>query len=93
MNTKQAFQLIDGTFTPAEANHLLGDLVTSKVNYHRMQKYSHGETGSEGVSPSEKKLQHLNELKQQLDEIFTKASTSDQNLCVKGWIEITPAAE
>ena len=70
MNTEQTFQLIDGTFTSSEANHLLGDLVTSKVNYHRMQKYSHGETGSEGVSLSEKKLQHLKELKEQLDENF-----------------------
>lgn len=90
MNRKQTFQLIDGTFSPADANHLLGDLVTSKVNYHRMQTYSHGETVGEGVSPSEKKLLHLKELRQQLEEIFTTAAESNHNLTIKGWIEITP---
>ena len=86
---QQTFQLIDGTFTPAEANHLLGDLVTSKVNYHRMQRYSGVETGRGGVTLSEQKLKHLKELKLQLDEIFTMAAESGQNLQVKGYIEVT----
>lgn len=90
MNNKRTFQLIKGTFTPSEANHVLGALVTSKVNYHNMQKHSHKETTGDGHIPSEERLLALKEMRENLDEIFKQAAESNQNLCVNGWIEVTP---
>lgn len=90
MKNKQTFQLIKGTFTPSEANHVLGALVTSKVKYHNMQKHSHIETTGDGHVPSEERLLALEELRDSLDEIFKQAEESNQKLCVNGWIEITP---
>ncbi|MDP4623893.1 MAG: hypothetical protein NWT08_02020 [Akkermansiaceae bacterium] len=90
MNSKQTFKLIEGTYSPSEANHILGALVKSKVKYHNMLLYSHSETNGEGESPSRKRLEDLKDLKKQLDEIYKQAADSNKQLNINGWIEITP---
>lgn len=90
MKDKQQFQLIDGTFTPAEAARVLHSLVKSKMDYHSMEKFSNEERFGSDLSHSEKRLRDLTKLDTALKEFFASAAGSKQNLQISGWIEITP---
>ncbi len=90
MKDKQQFQLIDGTFTPAEATRVLLSLVKSKLDYHTMEKFSNEERFGKDPAHSEKRLRDLTKLDTALKEFFASAADSKQNLKINGWIEITP---
>ena len=90
MNDKQVFQLIDGTFTPAEAAQILHALVKSKIDYHSMEKFSHEERFGSDLSHSEKRLRELKDLDKALKQFFASVPDSKQSLKINGWIEITP---
>lgn len=89
MNDKQVFQLIDGTFTPAEAAQVLHSLVKSKIDYHSMEKFSNEERFGSDLSHSEKRLRELTKLNAALKEFFASVADSKQHLKINGWIEIT----
>ena len=89
MKDKQRFQLIDGTFTPSKAARVLLALVKSKIDYHSLEKLSNEERFGRDVSPSEKRLQELKQLKTTLKEFFDSTTDEKQNLKIDGWIEIT----
>jgi hypothetical protein len=90
MKDPQRFQLIKGTFTPAEAARVLLSLVKSKIDYHSLEKLSNEERFGRDVAHSEKRLQELKELQIELKEVFAAATSAEQTLKIKGWIEITP---
>lgn len=89
MNDIQQFQLIDGTFTPAEASRVLLSLVKSKMDYHSMEKFSNEERFGHDPSRSEKRLRELEKLNTALIEFFASAADAKQNLRINGRIEIT----
>ena len=37
---KQEVQLVEGLFTPSEANHIVNVLIEQKVNFHKLQRIS-----------------------------------------------------
>ena len=85
---KQHFQLIDGTFTPSEASRVLLSLVKSKMDHHRVEKFSNEERFGRDLAHSEKRLRELAELDRALKKLFGSISPT-QNLKIKGSIEIT----
>lgn len=40
MNTEKKYSLIDGDFTPKQAEEILRDLYTSKIQFHQMKNFS-----------------------------------------------------
>jgi hypothetical protein len=89
MNEKQQFQLIDGTFTPAEAAEVLLSLVKSKMDYHKLDRLSHKERSGKRHTHSEHRLRSLTKLNGELQELFAAAAASNRNLKVNGWIEVS----
>lgn len=89
MKDKQQFQLIDGTFTPAEASRVLLALVKSKVDYHSMEKFSNEERFGQDPTHSEKRLRELKILNTAMEMFIASAASAKQNLRIDGRIEIT----
>lgn len=89
MNNHQRFQLIEGTFTPSEAGQVLLSLVTSKIDYHSLEKCSNEERFGRDIAHSEKRLEKLRKLNTALKELLAVAADEKQNLKIDGWIEIS----
>jgi hypothetical protein len=89
MKDTQHFQLIDGTFTPAEASRVLLSLVKSKIDYHNLEKLSNEERFGRDLAHSEKRLRDLAQLNTVLKELCASAAEAKQNLKISGWIDIT----
>jgi hypothetical protein len=89
MNDTQQFQIINGTFTPPEASRVLLSLLQSKMDYHRLEKFSNEVRLGRDHSHSEKRLQELAKTEGALKELFASADEAKQRLRVNGWIEIT----
>ena len=89
MESKQNYKLIEGIFTAAEAGRILFDLVSSKINYHSMEKFSNQERFGKDESHSEKRIKSLLQLKKSLKEVFDFAEKEGLNLKIDGLIEIT----
>jgi hypothetical protein len=89
MNTKQHFQLIDGTFTPDQARQVLGSMVKSKIDFHSLVKHSEAERAAQSGLSSEGRLITLRELDEKLKALFESAKSAGKNLEVKGSFEIT----
>jgi len=88
MNKTRLFQLIEGTFSPEEANRILGAMVKSKIDYHTLERHSHSERSHAGKARSEERLEELPELKASLKEFFETAAATDRKLKISGTIEI-----
>jgi hypothetical protein len=89
MNTPRKFQLIDGTFTPDEARHVLCAMVKSKIDFHSLAKHSETERSAQSGLSSEERLIALRELDEKLKALFASAKAAGKKLEVKGGFEIT----
>jgi len=89
MKDKHDFQLIDGTFTPPEAERVLLSLVKSKMDYHGREKFSNEERFGRDPGHSETRLHELEKIAAALGLIFASAARSNQKLRINGWIEIS----
>lgn len=89
MNSNTRFQLIDGSFTSAEASRVLFSLVQSKIDYHRLEKLSNEERFGHDTAHSERRLQDLTELQAALKGYLNVAADANQTLEIKGFIEIS----
>ena len=88
MSTNHFHKLIDGTFTAAEAKTVLFSLVESKIRYHQMEMFSNHERFGRDVNHSEKRIQQLLELRNDLQIALDKAVEQNRNVLVNGTIEL-----
>jgi len=88
MNPTQRYQLIDGTFSPAEATQILLSLVKSKIDFHHMEKLSNEERFGGEVAHSERRLAELRQLHDTLRTVCQSAADTGTRVQVNGWIEI-----
>ncbi len=63
---KHTTKLIDGTFTLPKAKKLLFELLSYKINYHKMNQFSNKERFGIDRERSEKRIKELTEEKQAL---------------------------
>ncbi len=88
MADPHTFQLIDGTFTPEQARHVLCAMVKSKIDYHTLEQHSEGERS--GLhSHSEERLEYLSQLDAELRQLFARAAANGKKLCVTSALKIT----
>lgn len=89
MHPTHRHQLVDGTFTPAEAAQVLLSLVKSKIDFHTLEKASNEERFGRDTAHSERRLEELRRLQETLRLACQDAAEAGQQLRVSGVIEIT----
>ena len=87
MNESEEYNLIDGTFSPVEAEKLLGAMVKGKIDFHSLQRHSEVELSGEAAG-SAQRLEQLKVLEADLRKFFVEAKKSGKELKVSGRIEI-----
>ncbi|QTN32579.1 hypothetical protein HZ994_09625 [Akkermansiaceae bacterium] len=88
MKTPQKFQLIDGIFSPAEAQQVLGVMVKGKIDFHSLEKHSENERSGGGMEKSGSRLAYLRDLDGRLKALADEARASGKRLKVTGEIQI-----
>lgn len=88
MKRSNTFKLIDGKFTPLEANRILLDLVGSKIQYHEMENFSSRERFGKDAPHSARRLKALRKLRSDLRKLFEVAAEQQQQLKIYSSIEI-----
>jgi hypothetical protein len=82
--SQQENKLIDGLFTPEEAKSMLFALITSKINFHQIEKFTIQEKTSGDVSHSVKRIQELKALHRDAEVIVSEALASSKRLKIVG---------
>lgn len=89
MNIPHKFKLIDGIFSPGQAQQVLGAMVKSKIDFHSLEKHSETERSGVGEEASRARLEHLRNLDGALKRLFETAKDSGKRLKISGNIEVT----
>ncbi len=88
MENIQHLTLVEGTFAPSEAGKILSDLISRKINYHKLEQFSNKERFSKDISNSKKRIERLKITKNALKTIIEYAVNNQYQLQVNGFIEI-----
>lgn len=88
METFHSLCLIDGLFTPEEANNVLLTLVQNKINFHNLEIFSLEERDGKLTGPSKKRLEALKEMNEKLIQIIQYAEKNQKKLKVFSSIDI-----
>ena len=83
------FKLIDGKFSATEAGKVVQALVSSKINYHSVEKFSNEERFGTDVSQSAKRILALKKMQESLKKVLDTAQENGSKIKMNGFIEIT----
>lgn len=89
MKKQHSFKLIDGQFTPSEASKVLNALISSKINYHSMEKFGNEERFGNDAANSAMRITALKKVKDSLKKVFESADQKGLHLKIDGFIEIS----
>ena len=89
MNKKHQFKLIDGIFSPGQAQQVLGAMVKSKIDFHSLQKHSEAERSGVAEEASGSRLEYLRNLDGEFKRLAEAAKASGKRLKISGDIEVT----
>ena len=86
---KQAVQLIDGTFTAAEARDLITALIDQKINFHKVQRLSiwEGNKGEPADFPNGR-IVELARDKQEAKKFLSALKQQGLKVRISGTLEI-----
>lgn len=86
----QKVQLIEGKFSPSEANDVITALIGEKINYHKLQSLKIRE-GNEHANCeyAESRIKELKDEKMIAKEFLKIARKEGMNLRINGTIEIS----
>lgn len=86
--SKKEIKLIDGVFSPSEANSLLISLIDNKINYHKIDDFSYHIRTERHPHHSKERVDELLETKAQLRSWMTLVQQQSAQLKIKGIISI-----
>jgi len=89
MKQPKSFKLIDGEFTPTEAGQVVNALISSKLSFHSMQKFSNVERFGKDANQCEKRMAALKKLKLSIKKVLDAAEKKGLNVKMDGLIDIT----
>jgi hypothetical protein len=89
MKNQQVFKLIDGVFTSEEAGSVLTTLINGKIDHHNLEDFSSHIRFNKDISNSKKRLQELNDTKDEIKKFLGAAEVKGLNLVIKSTIEIS----
>jgi flagellar biosynthesis component FlhA len=84
MENAYEFKLVQGDFSPAEAEKVLLSLLQNKISYHNMEALSTQIRFGGDVSRSERRIRELEQIRQSLTAFLTEAGHQDTMLVIEG---------
>ncbi|MDY2586542.1 hypothetical protein [Winogradskyella aquimaris] len=86
----QEVQLVEGMFTPSEANHIINVLIEQKINFHKLQKLSMCE-GCETADTTyeNNRIEELLNEKQIAKDYISIARKEGYNVVINGTLNIS----
>lgn len=88
MKETETVNLINGTFSPEEAQELLLELLRSKINFHNIRNWSSKERLGEPDTTSEQKLIYLEEARRNLQMLLAEAIIQQNSVTIIATIEL-----
>lgn len=90
VKTKQKLNLVDGTFTPSEANDIIQSLLNEKINFHKLQRLSwcEGNHNANTTFP-DGRIKELEREKKIAKEFITAVKREGKKLRIDGTLTIT----
>jgi len=88
MNDENRYALIDGLFSPAEAEKVLISVLNSKINYHNLDDFSSKIRFGEDAVNSQKRVSELLETIEEIKKIVKESKQNDLQLKIKSSIHI-----
>ena len=88
MENKHDIKIIDGVFTPLEAGRLLSAIITSKINYHRIDAFSNEERLGYDPVRSQRRVEFLRDANKSIKQIMEYAFREGYSVNLSGSIEI-----
>lgn len=85
---KKEIKLIDGVFTPSEANSLIASLIDNKISYHKIDDFSNHIRTDRHPHHSKERIAELLEAKAKLNSWMNLAQQQSSQLKVKGTISL-----
>lgn len=85
--SKHNIQLIDGDFTAHNAKDLLLELLSQKINYHKIRKFNNEVRFGNDKEHSKKRIEALIEEKENLIE-WLQSLDERQGITIKGTISL-----
>lgn len=85
----EKIRLVDGKFSPSQANDIIKSLIDTKINYHKLNRLSITEGNHNDNTPYENEM--LNKLeteKEKLINIIKEAQIQNKNLKISSLINI-----
>lgn len=86
--SRKEIKLIDGVFTPNEANSLLVTMIDNKINYHKLDDFSYHIREDRHPHHSKERVVELQDAKADLRAWINSAKEQSSHLVVKGVITI-----
>lgn len=88
METNKTLKLVDGVFTPGEAQSIIGTLISAKLDFHTLKDFSNTiRLGSE-KGASEHRIAELKFIEKQLKSITEMAQKKNMRLKIHGKIDV-----
>lgn len=86
----QEVQLVEGLFSPSEANHIVNVLIEQKVNFHKLQKLKISEGNDDADTTYENnRIQELLNEKQTAKDYIAIAKKEGLNVVINGTLNIS----
>ena len=93
MEIMHQFKIIDGDFSPSEANQVLMNMLSSKIGFHSMEIFSIQERFNGDVSRNVKRIRELKAIGDSLNTLFDDARDKGMRLRIDGTIKIELVGE
>lgn len=87
MDTK-SFNLIQGTFNPADSQEILTTIFSDKISFHQKKNFSSQERFGKNDSVAENRIPVLEENLKQIQDLLSSAKASGKDISISGEITI-----
>ncbi|MBC7525599.1 MAG: hypothetical protein H7239_14335 [Flavobacterium sp.] len=88
MKKKINYNLIEGIFSPTQAQKILLDLINAKISYHKLEDFSNHIRFNIELSNSEKRIEQLSETSNSIKDLIELAKNNNMELKINSNISI-----
>lgn len=83
------FQLIKGSFDPAEAADVLLSFINDKIKFHMVKKLSAKDDHPSSINSTNHRIEELRTAKKEITDLVLAARKTGQTLAIESTIQIT----
>lgn len=89
IENQHEFKLIEGQFSPSDANTILLSLFNSKINYHTLESFSNHIRHGSDLENSRKRVQNLQDSIEKIKILIEEAISSGKKIKMESSVTIT----